>query len=100
MDVTAPPPSTASRRSPAPRPTSASSATRSAAASAGSAARYGVAANSVTAIEVVTADGDIVRTDADHEPDLFWALRGGGGTFGVVTAIEFALYPVPRSTRA
>jgi hypothetical protein len=37
-----------------------------------------------------------VRTDPTHEPDLFWALRGGGGNFGVVTAIEFAVYPVPE----
>jgi FAD binding domain len=50
--------------------------------------------NSVTAIELVTADGDLVRTDPNHEPDLFWALRGGGGSFGVVTAIEFAVYPI------
>jgi len=47
----------------------------------------------VTAIELVTADGRLVRTDAEHEPELFWALRGGGGNFGVVTAIEFAVYP-------
>ena len=58
---------------------------------------YGVAANSVTAIEVVTADGEIVRTDADNDPALFWALRGGGGSFGVVTAIEFTLYPVSEA---
>ena len=57
---------------------------------------YGVAANSVTAIEVVTADGQIIRTDADNDPALFWALRGGGGSFGIVTAIEFTLYPVPE----
>jgi hypothetical protein len=56
--------------------------------------KYGMQANSVTAIEVVTADGRLVRTDAEHEPELFWALRGGGGNFGVVTAIEFAVYPV------
>ena len=54
----------------------------------------------VTAIELVTAEGDLVRADADHEPELFWALRGGGGNFGVVTAIEFAVYPVASSTRA
>ena len=47
-----------------------------------------------TAIELVTADGRLVRVDADTEPDLFWALRGGGGSFGVVTAIEFELYPI------
>jgi FAD/FMN-containing dehydrogenase len=56
--------------------------------------RYGLQCNSVTAIELVTADGDLIRCDAVHEPDLFWALRGGGGNFGIVTAIEFAVYPV------
>jgi hypothetical protein len=56
--------------------------------------KYGLQTNSVTAIELVTADGRLVRTDAENEPQLFWALRGGGGNFGVVTAIEFAVYPV------
>jgi FAD/FMN-containing dehydrogenase len=56
--------------------------------------RYGLQANSVTAIELVLADGRHVRTDPTHEPDLFWALRGGNGNFGVVTAIEFAVYPL------
>jgi FAD/FMN-containing dehydrogenase len=55
--------------------------------------RHGLAANSVVAIEVVTADGRHVRCDRNHEPELFWALRGGGGSFGIVTAIEFVLYP-------
>jgi FAD/FMN-containing dehydrogenase len=55
---------------------------------------YGFQANSVTAIELVTADGDLIRTDAVHEPELFWALRGGGGSFGIVTAIEFEVYPL------
>ncbi len=55
---------------------------------------HGLQANSVTAIELVTADGRATRVDAEHEPDLFWALRGGNGNFGVVTAIEFAVYPV------
>ena len=59
--------------------------------------RYGLAANSVTAVELVTADGEHVRADADNEPDLFWGLRGGGGNFGAVTAIEFALYPVEHA---
>ncbi len=59
--------------------------------------RYGLAANSVTAVELVTADGEHVRTDAGHEPDLFWGLRGGGGNFGAVTAIEFAPYPVEHA---
>ncbi len=56
--------------------------------------KLGLAANSVTAIELVTADGRHVRTDAEHEPELFWALRGGGGNFGVVTSIDFTLYPI------
>ena len=57
---------------------------------------HGLQCNSVTAIELVTADGDLIRTDAAHEPDLFWALRGGGGNFGIVTAIEFEVYPLER----
>jgi FAD/FMN-containing dehydrogenase len=56
--------------------------------------RYGLAANSVTAAEVVTPDGRLARADADHEPDLFWAVRGGGGSVGVVTALEMSLFPV------
>lgn len=56
--------------------------------------RYGLACNSVLAAELVTADGRLVRTDAEHEPDLFWALRGGGGNFGAITALELALYPI------
>jgi hypothetical protein len=55
--------------------------------------RYGLAANNVVAAEVVTADGRWVRADHEQEPDLFWALRGGGGSFGVVTALEFRLFP-------
>lgn len=56
--------------------------------------RHGLAANSVTAVELVTGTGELVRVDAENEPELFWAVRGGGGGFGVVTAIEFRLYPV------
>jgi len=59
--------------------------------------KYGLAASSVQAIEVVTADGRLVRADHDHEPDLFWALRGGGGSFGVVTALEFRLFPLSQA---
>jgi hypothetical protein len=55
---------------------------------------YGTAAASVLAVELVTADGRLRRVDSEHDPDLFWALRGGGRSFGVATAIEFALYPV------
>jgi FAD/FMN-containing dehydrogenase len=53
--------------------------------------KYGMQTNAVTAIEIVTADGDLRRVDREHEPELFWALRGGGGNFGVVTAIEFSV---------
>ena len=56
--------------------------------------RYGLAANSVTAAEIVTPDGRAIRADAGHEPDLFWAVRGGGGSVGVTTALEMSLYPV------
>jgi hypothetical protein len=55
--------------------------------------RYGLAASSVTAAELVTPGGDLVHADADHEPDLLWAVRGGGG-IGVVTALQMRLYPV------
>jgi FAD/FMN-containing dehydrogenase len=54
----------------------------------------GLQTNSVTAAELVTADGELVRADQNTNPALFWALRGGGGNFGVVTALEFALYPI------
>jgi FAD/FMN-containing dehydrogenase len=56
--------------------------------------KHGIGANRVTAVELVTADGRFVRADREHEPDLFWAVRGGGGAFGVVTAIELELFPV------
>jgi len=56
--------------------------------------RYGLAANSVLAAEVVTADGHLHRIDLAHEPDLFWALRGGGGSFAAVTALEIRLIPL------
>ena len=56
--------------------------------------KYGLAANSVTAVELVTAGGELVRADRENEPDLFWAVRGGGGSFGVVTAIEMELFPI------
>ncbi|MEU8521248.1 FAD-dependent oxidoreductase [Streptomyces sp. NPDC048577] len=54
----------------------------------------GLAVNSVRAVELVTADGGQRRVDAYSDPELFWALRGGGGGFGVVTAVEVALFPV------
>jgi FAD/FMN-containing dehydrogenase len=58
--------------------------------------RYGLACNSVISFDVVTADGHRITADENSESELFWALRGGGGSFGVVTALEFALYPVKQ----
>jgi FAD/FMN-containing dehydrogenase len=59
---------------------------------------HGLAAGGVRAVEVVTADGEARRVDASHEPDLFWALRGGGGRFAIVTALELALHPIGEVT--
>ncbi len=56
--------------------------------------KHGLSTNNVVAVELVTADGRLVRADADNHPDLFWALRGGGGSFGVVTALELRLFPL------
>jgi hypothetical protein len=56
--------------------------------------KHGLAVDNLLAAEVVTAEGSIVRAAADEHPDLFWALRGGGGNFGVVTSFRFALHPV------
>jgi hypothetical protein len=58
--------------------------------------RFGLAADSIVRADVVTADGRLITVSADQYPDLFWALRGGGGNFGVVTSLEFRLYEVPR----
>ena len=58
--------------------------------------KHGLQTNAVTALELVTADGELRRVDHDHEPDLFWALRGGNGNYGVVTAVEFSVVPVER----
>jgi FAD/FMN-containing dehydrogenase len=56
--------------------------------------KHGLACDSLRAVQLVTADGRLVRASAEEEPDLFWALRGGGGNFGVVTSFEFAGKPV------
>jgi hypothetical protein len=56
--------------------------------------RYGFACNRVQAIELVTADGEQRTVDAENEPDLFWALRGGGGGYAIVTALQLRLVPI------
>ena len=58
--------------------------------------KLGLSTNSVTAIEVVTADGRLRRVDHENDAELFWALRGGGGNFGIVTALEVQLYSIPE----
>jgi FAD/FMN-containing dehydrogenase len=58
--------------------------------------KYGFAADSVIRAELVTAEGRVVTASADEHPDLFWAIRGGSGNFGVVTSLEFRLYDVPQ----
>jgi FAD/FMN-containing dehydrogenase len=57
---------------------------------------HGLTCNTVRAFEVVLASGERLRVDADHEPELFWALRGGGGRYAVVTAVELEAHPVPE----
>ena len=62
--------------------------------------KHGLTVDNLLAAEVVTAEGSIVRASADEHPDLFWALRGGGGNFGVVTSFRFALHPVGPAVMA
>lgn len=59
--------------------------------------KYGLTVDNVRGAEIVTADGEVRRISADQDPDLFWAIRGGGGNFGVVTAFEYQLYPFERN---
>jgi FAD/FMN-containing dehydrogenase len=56
--------------------------------------KYGLAIDALLAVEIVTADGRLIIASEDSHPDLFWAVRGGGGNFGVVTRFQFRLYPV------
>jgi len=59
--------------------------------------RYGLALDNVMGVDIVTADGKLIHASADEHPDLYWAVRGGGGNFGVVTSFEFKLHPMQRS---
>jgi FAD/FMN-containing dehydrogenase len=56
--------------------------------------KHGLTIDNLVSVEIVTADGQIRRASADENPDLYWAVRGGGGNFGVVTEFEFELHPV------
>jgi FAD/FMN-containing dehydrogenase len=58
--------------------------------------KFGLAVDNLRSVEIVTAEGRTRRVSAEEEPDLFWAVRGGGGNFGVVTEFEFQLHPFPH----
>jgi FAD/FMN-containing dehydrogenase len=56
--------------------------------------KYGLALDNLLAVDLVLANGEVVRASADSHPDLFWAVRGGGGNFGIATSLEYTLHPV------
>jgi FAD/FMN-containing dehydrogenase len=60
--------------------------------------KYGMTIDNLLGVELVTADGQVLEVDADHHPDLFWAVRGGGGNFGVVTRLHYRLSDVSSFT--
>jgi FAD/FMN-containing dehydrogenase len=57
--------------------------------------KYGLTIDDLLTAEIVTADGELLHVDDEHHPDLFWAIRGGGGNFGVVTRLRFRLHELP-----
>jgi hypothetical protein len=57
--------------------------------------RHGLSIDNLEGVDIVTADGQLRHADVDEHPDLFWAVRGGGGNFGVVTCFIFRLHPIP-----
>jgi FAD/FMN-containing dehydrogenase len=60
--------------------------------------RFGLTIDSLLAVEIVTADGHLLRVSSEEEPDLFWAIRGGGGNFGVVTKFNFSMHSLGPAT--
>lgn len=58
--------------------------------------RYGLALDNVSAVDMVTADGQFRHASKDENQDLYWGVRGGGGNFGIVTSFEFKLHPMQR----
>ncbi|HET9559639.1 MAG TPA: FAD-binding oxidoreductase, partial [Actinomycetota bacterium] len=58
--------------------------------------KHGLTVDSLLGAEVVTADGRVLQVDDEHHPELFWAIRGGGGNFGVATRFQFRLHPVDQ----
>ena len=62
--------------------------------------KFGLTIDSLLSAEVVTADGELVHASSSENPDLFWALRGGGGNFGIVTSFEFQLHELGRQVLA
>ena len=62
--------------------------------------KFGLACDNLLSVDIVTADGQLLRADQDENPDLFWAIRGGGGNYGVVTTFEYQLHPFRRQVFA